>query len=275
MNKLLFLMIFMMCLTNASKSQAAQRNDIPSCYAYAEVTEAAPTTLPRELFITIDLTTELDDVMRKNVHRQLNNFGKPGDRVTITTFSAVADGYTRVTFTGLFEQAPNKATRNAMNALKLKKLTHCLKEQKKALMSAHVALKDSFGQLDANYPNTELVGALSDIGNGLVSKSEAERKVVLVVSDMLENSSVLSFYSKGRVLLRDANKAYDKLLKANIETDFGQADVHVIGAGYKLGKVQGNHHSMTQIEKFWTKVFKESNATMIQFGKPNLLTAVN
>ncbi|WP_199438404.1 hypothetical protein [Vibrio owensii] len=275
MNKLLFLGTLLLCLSNSAKSNAAERNDIPSCYQHADVMEHAPTGLKRELFIAIDQTTRLDDEMRKNVHRQLNNFGQPGDRITITTFSAVADNYTKVAFTGLFEKLPEKSVSDSMNALKLKRLKRCVANQKNALMSAHVSLKDSFGKLDENYPNTELVGALSDIGNGLVSRSAAERKIVLVVSDMLENSSALTFYSKGKVRLQSAEKAYSAIQKANIQTNFGNADVHVIGAGYRLGKVQANHHSMTQIEKFWTRLFQDSNANMVQFGKPNLLTAVN
>nr|WP_321278135.1 hypothetical protein [uncultured Vibrio sp.] len=107
---------------NATTS-VIDRNDVLSCYAHAQASSANQKSIGRELFIVIDKTVYLDDNMKMNVHRQLSNFGKPSDKITIVTFTAVARGdYTKIPFTGLFETPPTQDERDAMNAIKLRKL---------------------------------------------------------------------------------------------------------------------------------------------------------
>lgn len=263
----------LVALPPAASANFDMRNDIPSCYEYAKVAEANNTEIERELFVVVDQTVHLDTNMKKNVHAQVSNFGRPSDKVTIVTFSAMAQGeYTNIPFTGFFEQSPTVDVKNNMNAISLRNLESCLGQQQRAMKAAHSALKDSFNDADESYPRTELVGTVLSIGNDLVSRSPAKRKVVLLVSDMLENSETLSFYSRGSVKVPDASKSYKKILEQGFEGDFNGAEVHVIGAGYVHGgKNYSSQKSMIELEKFWRQVFANSNVEMKQFGKPNLL----
>nr|WP_321278134.1 hypothetical protein [uncultured Vibrio sp.] len=143
-------------------------------------------------------------------------------------------------------------------------------------MGAHKQLKASFALPEDNYPQTELVGALFDISSDLIAKSKANRKIVLVVSDMLENSKQLTFYKRGQVSVPSAEKALTKIESLDAKGNFDNADIHVIGAGYlNGGKNYTNHNSMTQLERFWTQILNNANGNVKQFGKPNLLVSVN
>ena len=277
MHKLLKCLAVVASVSTAFSAMAYQRNDIPSCYDYAKLTEYKTSNVDRELFVIVDQTVHLDTNMKKNVASQLANFGHPGDKVTIVTFSAMAAGeYTNVPFTGRFEKFPSSNVQDDMNAMSLRKLKRCLKSQAGAMGQAQQILKSSFNDGEQGYPATELVGTVLTIGNDLVSRSTAERKIVLLVSDMLENSATLSFYSGGRVKVPDAKVSYSKYKTQGFVGNFEQAEFHVIGAGFiHGGKNYNSTKSMIELEKFWKMVLNDANVDLKQFGKPNLLGSIH
>lgn len=255
----------------------AVRNDIPSCYDYAGLSEYKQPAPKRELFVIVDQTVHLDSNMKVNVHQQLQNFNQPGDKITLVTFSAMAAGeYTNIPFTGYFETPLSQSDRDSINRTKLQKLDQCINSQAKAVNGAQKMLKEAFNDGDESYPKTELAGTIMSIGNDLVSRSQSDKKIVLLVSDMLENSETLTFYSKGHVNVPDAKKAFDKIATQGFHADFKGADLHVLGAGYiHGGKNYNSYNSMKNLEEFWRMVFKDSNVNIVQFGKPNLLKNIS
>ncbi|SON48146.1 hypothetical protein [Vibrio tapetis] len=257
-------------------ASAIERNDIPSCYDYADVSEFKLGHAERELFVIVDKTINLDTNLKKSVHQQMQRFNQAGDKITIITFSALAKGaYTDVVFSGTFESALGKKSRDNMNRMKLHKLDQCLEQQKGAINAIHKALAASFPQEEINYPQTELVGTLMNLSDDLIKRSTSSRKIVLVVSDMLENSATISFYKKGSVYLPDANKALTIIDKAGFTGDFDGSEVYVIGAGYVEGaKRYSSQKSVNELENFWRAVFTTNNAKLVQFGKPSLLVAI-
>jgi len=275
--KWIITVLFMAISLASVQTMAAERNDIPSCYAYAQLTEYRSPVEGRELFVVIDQTVHLDNNMKNIVHQQVQNFANAGDRITLVTFSAMAKGeYTNIPYTGLFENELPKDLRNSINRIKLRKLENCLKKQKGAIKVVHKKLNLSFNDGDESYPKTELVGTVLSIGNDLISRSMAKRKIVLLVSDMLENSETLTFYHKGSVKVPSAEKSYNKIKEQGFTSDFAKAEMHVIGAGYiHGGKNYSSQQSMLQLEKFWRMILKDANLELKQFGKPNLLTSVN
>lgn len=255
----------------------AVRNDIPSCYDFAGLSEYKQSIPSRELFVIVDQTVHLDTNMKVNVHQQVQNFNKPGDKITLVTFSAMAAGeYTNIPFTGYFEQPLSSSVRDSVGRTQLQKLDSCLKSQAKAVNGAQAKLKESFNDGEETYPKTELAGTIMSIGNDLVSRSQSEKKIVLLVSDMLENSETLTFYSKGHVNVPDAQKAYEKIANQGFHADFQGAELHILGAGYiHGGKNYSSYNSMKNLEGFWRLVFKDANAKIAQFGKPNLLKNIS
>lgn len=276
MKKLLSLSV--LALVGCSQLAFGQvRNDIPSCYDYTGLPEYKQTTAKRELFVIVDQTLHLDDNMKINVHKQVQEFHQPGDKITLVTFSAMAAGeYTDIPFTGYFEQGLAPSERDSVGRNQLLKLDNCLKQQTKAIAGVQKKLKASFSDADESYPKTELVGTIMSIGSDLVARSQSEKKVILLVSDMLENSETLTFYSKGHVNVPDAQKAYNVIAGQGFHADFQGADLHVLGAGYiHGGKNYSSYNSMKNLEQFWRLVFKDSNVNLVQFGKPNLLKNIS
>lgn len=269
-----------MMVALASYSQlalGAMRNDIPSCYDFAGLPTYKSSTPNRELFVLVDKTVHLDKNMKVNVHQQVQNFNKPGDKITLITFSAMAAGeYTNIPFTGYFESPLSPSVRDSVGRNQLQKLDSCLKSQVKAVNGAQLKLKESFNDGEESYPKTELAGTIMSIGNDLISRSQSDRKIILLVSDMLENSETLTFYSKGHVNVPDAQQAYEKIANQGFRADFQGADLHILGAGYiHGGKNYSSYNSMKNLERFWRLVFKNANANIIQFGKPNLLKNID
>lgn len=260
----------------AAVGNASERNDIPSCYDYAQLSEYKPSQPNREIFVIVDKTVNLDINLKKSVHQQLQHFNQSGDKVTIVTFSALAQGdYTDIVFSGLFESGLSSEQRNSMNRMKLKKLEHCLDQQRGAINSAHKLLASAFPTEQDSYPKTELVGTILNLSTDLVARSNADRKIVLVVSDMLENSDSLSFYRQGSVYIPSASDALATIDKAGFKGDFDHSDIYVIGAGFIEGaKRYSSQKSVNELESFWRSVITKNNGQLRQFGKPSLLTQI-
>lgn len=273
LTKTLLAVVFTLAATGTS---ANQRNDITSCYDYAGVAEHKQTSPARDLYVLVDQTVRLDVKLKKTVHQQLNAFSKPGDRIFIVTFSALAAGqYTDIQFQGMFDHSMGENVRNSMNRMKLKKFDQCMESQPKALGLINRKLKQSFNDSSIDYPRTELVGSLLNVSSELISRSNAHRKVLLIVSDMLENSDSVSFYSNGRVRAINAETAFDKIQQQGFSGDLNSTEVYVIGAGYVHGaKNYSSQKAVNELENFWRKVITENNGKLKQFGKPQLFSNI-
>lgn len=111
-------------------------------------------------------------------------------------------------------------------------------------------------------------------------QSKAQHKIVLLVSDMLENSSVTSFYANQAVRQINADKELKLVADNQLYGDFGGARVYVIGAGLlaedaKHPKgIYRSTQTMQALSKFWTGYFQKSNAELVEFGQPALLNPI-
>ncbi|MGR5451421.1 hypothetical protein ACP3V3_17015 [Vibrio sp. PNB22_3_1] len=268
-----FIALLLMCaLSIATQTKAASRNDIPSCYAATDTTGNKPNKPNRELFVAVDSTTELDTTLMRNVHEQIQHFVQPGDKVTLIAFAANHDLYSQVQFTGEFESLPSKSLQDSMNALKLKSLKRCLKAQPNALNAVHHALKATFEHSDSTRPNSEILSSLHDIALNLIATSEAEVKVLLLASDMLQNSDDLSFFRSNNIQ-RLNSQALLKQADPQPSTLLSNTKVHVIGSGFQ-SDIKLSPSTLKEIELFWTAIIENMDGTVVQFGKPNLLNSI-
>ena len=111
----------------------------------------------------------------------------------------------------------------------------------------------------------------------IVKAAAAGERIVLVVSDMLENSSISSFYQRQAVRLISPQAELAKVEKESLFGDFGGVRVHVFGAGLVsegAGPKDGVYRdprTMQALERFWAEYFARSGAVLEQFGKPELL----
>ncbi|MEZ8142077.1 hypothetical protein A1OO_19090 [Enterovibrio norvegicus FF-33] len=251
------------------------RNDIPSC-SQGLPDDLVTTTAERELFVIIDRTmsASLNDRIMQETYGQISRFIRPGDSIQIIQFSSYnKDGFTSIALKGKTDMPLSKDSRDEVRKSQLAKFDKCLKDQKRYFLAkTGFALKDSFSAQE-NTDFTEVLAALRDISTQIVKNSNAKDKVVLLISDMLENSASTSFYQRGSVRTIDPKKEIDQVIDRSELGDFAGARVYVMGAGLLPGgQSYVSSTKMNAIERFWSGYFSESNSDLRGFGKPLLLT---
>ncbi len=126
--------------------------------------------------------------------------------------------------------------------------------------------------------NPDVLASIKSISS-LVKNPKARKKIVLIVLDMLENSSVPSFYTdRGLSVVRKIEPAKEiKLIDENqLLGDFSVARFYIIGAGNladdtKQTKSYRDPKNDAGIDIFLEGISETINAQLIEFRKPALL----
>ncbi|MGH0038477.1 MAG: hypothetical protein ACQGVK_25865 [Myxococcota bacterium] len=270
------MLILTACEPVASEAPPAPaRTDIPSCLSQLG-DEARPSVPAREIFVLIDHTIELPEGLQRDVVKRVLAFIRPADRVTIVTFSAsVAGRFTKVEFSGLLDGELEEERRYDISKTLLKRYDHCMRRQG---VAAHrmigEALKQSLSAADRSIPKTELLANLQSIARDLIKPSRAEHKVVLLVSDMLENSETLSFFGQGTIRKIDVDKELSAVRAAGMIPEVDGAAFYVVGAGLLPGPKGRSYRSdetMRRVRGFWETYLSEAGGTLEGWGQPSLL----
>jgi hypothetical protein len=254
-------------------------NDVPSCYQ-ANHFKAPAAKLGQEFFLAIDQTTVFDDRLRTQIVENALRSVRPGSAYTVIDFSAFSQGrYTEVVTRGVIEPGFPEKGRDDVSERALRTFDACMTGQaafaRKALASAVQGIE---GGATNDLAKSDILAALKDMSDK-IRTSPASEKILLLASDMLENSSVSSFYSRNAVRKIDPAAELKKAETAGLIGDFGGARVYVLGAGLltedaKKTKVYRDAQTMTALKQFWTEYFNRSNAVLVEFGQPALLGSV-
>lgn len=276
MRKLLPLsMLLFSCVAVAGNTGA-----VPTCYSEKMPAQKAATDT--EIFVVIDQTTLFDGGLKQSIADNVRPFLKPGNAFSVTQFSAFTQGhYTDVLVSGKLDPALTKAARDDISKPVLNKFDQCMAAQPNlAGQLLGGAMRTAFGDSSSDIAKSDVFASLKDI-SGKVRQSTAQHKVVLIASDMLENSSVTSFYAKQSVRQIDSGKELKLVADNQLFGDFGSAKVYVIGAGLlaedaKHSKgVYRSTQTMQALSRFWGEYFKKSNAALVEFGQPALLNPIH
>jgi hypothetical protein len=260
---------------------AGQTDAIHTCYDKKMATPSD--AIETALFVVIDQTTLLDLKLKQLVADNIKPFLLPGNSFSIVTFSAYTQGhYTELIVSGKLDAELDPATRNDISKPVLVKFDRCMNQQ--LPQSAQLV----GGALRAAYENTANDIAKSDVLAGIkaispmVQNSKARSKVVLIVSDMLENSSITSFYSDKGQSVRKIDPAKElKLVEENrLFGNFEGARVYVVGAGLlgedgQKAKRYRDPKTMQSLSSFWKSYFDKSNGQLVEFGEPALLNPIH
>lgn len=258
-------------------------NDIPSCYAAnkMKVAAAAPQT---EVFVMIDQTTPLDPSLQDSVRENADRLIKPGAAFVIASFSAFSQGrYLEVLSAGTLESQIDSKVRDDISVKVLRNFDGCMSGQYDfGRKAAAAAINKAMSANSIELAKSDVIGSLKEL-SARVKQSSARDKIVFVVSDMLENSGISSFYASKNVRAIDPAAELKKAQDAKMIGDFGGARVFVLGAGL----VQDNTHrknadsgiyrdpkAISQLRQFWTSYFEASSAKLVEFGAPALLSPV-
>lgn len=263
-----------------SLARAGLRNAIPSCYAAGHYGfKARP---PRHLlYVLIDQTVKLTPSLQKSVVDTIDELIKPGTKVVVAEFSAYSQGrYLRVVKTGIIESAMTKHERNNVPVSSLGSFDNCMRDQiEYARMlfgkAATAVMKDSTSSLD----QSDILLALRTVSKP-IRIAAAKDKLLFMVSDGLENSSVTSFYSAGTVRRIDPATEMRKVIAHRLLGNFGGGRVYVLGGAFMPAAASGSLAArngyrdpqvLQALHEFWRLYFQKSNATLVEFGEPALV----
>ncbi|MFM0157026.1 hypothetical protein [Paraburkholderia sediminicola] len=266
--------------TVALPAHAGLINDVPSCYAANKI--AAP-QIPYDqlIYVLIDQTVLLDATLQKSVLDNVQAMLKPGTKFVIAEFSAFSQGhYLNVLHTGVIERPIPASDEGNVVMSRLKDFHTCMQQQlvygqRLALGTTSQVLKSGTSSLD----QSDIMMALKSVSTA-VAHERAAHKLVFVVTDGLENSSMTSFYARNA--MRRINPAVE-LQKAQDNSmfgNFGSARVFILGAGVMPPSPNGSTterngyrdpKTLTDLKQFWDGYFSHSNAQLVEFGAPALI----
>lgn len=273
----LLLLFSMVAITTPAM---AGDSDVPSCYA-ANRMEMLPPALSKSIFILIDQTTLLDDELKESVKENIYRFLSPGTAFTVAQFSAFSQGqYMHIDNAGTIEATiTSESVRDNISEKKLRTFDECMTgqfkyAQKLVLSSASRAMEGATDSL----ARSDIIASLRELSER-VRQSPAKEKVVFVVSDMLENSSITSFYAHNNVRKVNPAKELRAATAANMIGNFGGARVYVLGAGIisEHGAKHGIYRdpkTMEDLREFWSEYFNRSNAKLVEFGEPAMMSTI-
>lgn len=275
MKKMLFL--YLALLTGLAG--ADQLNAVPTCYNDKIVAPTAATQA--ELFLAIDQTTPFNADLQQATANNVRPFLQANQAFSVVQFSAFTQGhYTSVLVSGKLDATLSKSARDDVSKPLLAKFDQCMSNQPKlAARLVGGAMKSAFGESSSDIAKSDVFASLKDISSK-VKQSKADKKIVLIASDMLENSSITSFYAKQSVRQINPEKELKLVADNQMFGDFGGAKVYVIGAGLlaedaKQAKgVYRSPQTMQALGNFWKSWFEKSNAELVEFGQPALLNPV-
>ena len=256
---------------------ASERNDLPSCYEFVKIDKLRPESSGRELTLIIDETTRLPNEVKASAFNHVMRFIKPGDSLRMYRISAfMPNNFLQLEYAATLENKIEGSVRDNVGNDTLKKLDSCLAAQQVAFRNEIVKkMQSSFGNEDKEIDKSEILHSLLQISKDNQRKTVSQH-VLLMVSDMLENSGYTSFYAKNSLRDIEPELEMSKVEKNNLIPGLEGWHIYVEGAGLTLQDsehAEHNYHSgkiIQKLEQFWSLYFKKSGATLEGFGTPML-----
>jgi len=273
--------VFIASFFLSSMVLASQVDAIHTCYDKSIQSGGVP--IDTELFVAIDQTTVLDTRLKQLVADNIKPFLQPNMGFAILTFSAYTQGhYTEVLASGKLDAPVDQAKRNDIPKLALAKFDQCITRQpQQAAQLVGSALRSAYDGTTSEIAKSDVLASIKSIST-LVQNSKAQNKIVLIVSDMLENSSISSFYADHGLSVRKIDPVKEmKLVDDNqLLGDFGGARLYVIGAGILPDDVKRSNSyrdpkTMQALATFWKTYLEKSKAHLVEFGQPALLNPIH
>jgi len=255
---------------------------LEDCYAESKLLSHAGQP-EKSTVVLLDETTVFDELQRNQITEQLIALIQPRTEIKVLSFSAYIGGrYTQPLLDLGFSAPIEEKLRDTIRKPSLAKFDSCMRTQKYHAESLiRRTLADYYKRSSDKIPKSDIVGTVRDVGASVMSKISAKVKRVLLVSDMLENSDITSFYSRGSVRRIDARRELALVEARGMLTDLRHAKVFVIGAGIihtDPSRPNTDEHrdqgTLQALRAFWSGYFEKSNARLIEFGQPLLLQPI-
>lgn len=247
-----------------------------SCYDIYKTSKKPDVGVERAVFVLIDETTLFNQSLQEQIIKNTLSKIAPANYIYIGKFSAFIDNhYNEKIFEFKLDIPMSSDERYYERKDTLSKVDKCLKDQEKYVAKQVVdGIEKSFLKPDDNISKSDILYALKDFGENVISKVEAKEKIVILASDMLENSTITSFYSKGTTKFIKSEEELKKIEKANLLSSFDNSKIYIIGAGListkNNNKTYRDPKILTSLKDFWTEYFNKSKGEIIEMGQPAL-----
>ena len=265
--------VLLLALAFASPRQSLAAGTDTSCYEGLPEWKEMPRA-ERVLYIFVDQTTPLSGAMKKKIVDMLGDWGRPGDVVKLGKFSANFRGrYPQLVYTGRVEPEPNEAYLYHLRYFDKTGLRDCLKQQHMNFgKNLKNRLSEVMKEIDPTIPKTDIFYSLRELTTNAIRATEARRKIVLLITDGLENSAVTSFYNKGNVRKLAPRKVVATIRKQKMIANWKGAEVYMYGVGLmRDSKTYQVWSQLDNLRNFWERYLVEGNALVRGIGTPELL----
>jgi len=228
------------------------------------------------LFIVADESVGFDKNMIMRANEMMVEWLEPGRAIEVIRFSSGVKGrYTEVVTDGRLDPEPSEDFVDNLKRSELGKFQKLHRQQiRMAKIQSQKALLSIIQTSNKSVPYSDIVSNMAHVSQH-IKQFKANRKVVLVISDMFENSSITTFYSKGHVKNIKPSRELKKVNEAGMQADFGQnVTVYVLGLGYFWsGEGSGKEKYLdpkraSKVAAFWTKYFEAGHAQVGEIGMP-------
>ncbi|MDD3466692.1 MAG: hypothetical protein PHE67_06025 [Campylobacterales bacterium] len=269
--------------SNSAKQNLQTFGNYKSCYDEFNETKFKKTDIFCESFVVIDQTTIMDANLQKNLLDKIEPLFVIGNAFTVAKFSTFSQNrYTSIVVDGYIEKPLTADEENDVPRNKLNKIKECFNQKVKTVNSdIKSGIKQALSESSSTLARSELFKSFQDLADSRIKQSNAREKIVILASDMLENSSISSFYANGGESVRkiEPEEELKKVKQAGLLADFKGAKIYVIGAGLLAKQNRQDTgrdvQTMINLKKFWEMYFSASNAQLVAFGSPELLENIH
>ncbi len=245
-----------------------------SCYDPINYGKPFKSDIDRALYIFVDQTTPLTEKMRDQVSRLVTHWGQPGDLAKIVRFSAnFRDLQPELIFSKVVEKKPGDAYLFQLRWRDKRVLRECLTAQQESFGQAfRKSLASALSGINSEIPKTDLLNSLKQLAKLVVLADEAKTQNILLISDGMENSSLMSFYKKGKINTINARKLIAKVRRQGLIANWKSANIYMVGLGLATDPKDYITMSTTKsLYQFWERYFVEGNGRIKAIGSPGLL----
>lgn len=245
-----------------------------SCFAHINYGQSFDVKPRRSLYVLVDQTVPISTSMRQRITTLLKDWGQVGDKVHVIKFSAnMRDSYPEVVFQGVFEPKPSADYLFNLRYSDKEKLLACLdKKSGNNRMEFESSISQVLSSMDPGIPKTDILFSFKQITRELLAKDTTMVKKVFIITDGMENSSVLSFYRQGGLRSFKPNKMMSKVRRAGLVSNWHRASVYIYGLGLDpKEKRYSSHKRIDALQRFWEHYFVEGNAVVKAMGTPEFL----
>ena len=266
--------IWMLSQVVAANEASPSNSPSTGCYSSINYGDPYDTKPKRALYIMIDQTTQLDDMMRKKIAQLVLNWGEPGDKMKVAVFSANYRGhFPEVVYSGEVEPTPDEKYLFSLRWADKQTLLDCLSARQTSVREKFRAkMVSALSVAPLKVKRSDLIYSLKELSRQMIVENDAKTRNVLFISDGIESSPKIVTYHKGKPAKADAQQFMNKIRRMGLVAGWKGANIYIYGLGLSANRAAYiAPESVEHLAKLWERYFVEGTGVIRAIGRPELL----